>query len=93
MSRYVADTHALYWHFTNDPRLPQAARQIFREADLGLHQVLIPGITLIEMVYLIEKGRLDAAMVDQVFSALDVVGGSYAVAPLNQHTAQALRDG
>ncbi len=92
MSRYVADTHALYWHFTNDPRLSQAARQIFREADLGLHQVLIPGITLIEMVYLIEKGRLDAAMVDQVFSALDVVGGSYAVAPLNQHTAQALRD-
>jgi len=50
VSRYVADTHALYWHFTNDPRLSQAVRQIFREADLGLHQVLIPGIVLIEMV-------------------------------------------
>jgi PIN domain nuclease of toxin-antitoxin system len=44
------------------------------------------------MVYLIEKGRLNAALVDQVFSALDVVGGSYAVAPLDQYTAQALRD-
>jgi PIN domain nuclease of toxin-antitoxin system len=62
------------------------------EADSGLHQILIPGIALIEMVYLVEKGRLDAAMVDQVFSALDVVGGSYAVAPLDRHTAQALRD-
>jgi PIN domain nuclease of toxin-antitoxin system len=92
VSRYVTDTHALYWHFTNDTRLSQAARQIFYEADAGLHQILIPGIVLIEMVYLVEKGRLDAAMVDQVFSALDVVGGSYAVAPLDQHTAQALRD-
>jgi PIN domain nuclease of toxin-antitoxin system len=92
VSRYVTDTHALYWHFTNDTRLSQAARQIFYEADSGLHQILIPGIVLIEMVYLVEKGRLDAAMVDQVFSALDVVGGSYAVAPLDQHTAQALRD-
>ena len=92
MSRYVADTHALYWHFTNDPRLSHAARQVFHEADLGLHQVLIPGIVLIEMVYLTEKGRLDAAMVAQVFSALNVIEGSYAVAPLDQHTAQALRD-
>jgi PIN domain nuclease of toxin-antitoxin system len=91
VSRYVTDTHALYWHFTNDSRLSQAARQIFHQADSGLHQVLIPGVALIEMVYLIEKGRLDVAMVDRVFSALDVVGGSYAVAPLDQHTAQALR--
>jgi PIN domain nuclease of toxin-antitoxin system len=62
------------------------------EADSGLHQILIPGIVLIEMEYLVEKGRLDAAMVDQVFSALDVAGGSYAVAPLDQHTAQAPHD-
>ena len=92
MSRYVTDTHALYWHFTNDPRLSQVAHQIFREADSGLHQILVPGIVLVEMVYLIEKGRLDVDLVEQVFSALDVVGGSYAVALLDQHTAQALRD-
>jgi PIN domain nuclease of toxin-antitoxin system len=91
VSRYVTDTHALYWHFTSDSRLSQAARQVFHEADSGLHQILIPGIALIEMVYLVEKGRLDAGLVDQVFSALDVVGGSYTVAPLDHHTAQALR--
>jgi len=72
--------------------LSEVARQIFREADAGLHQILVPGIVLIEMVYLIEKGRLDVGLVERVFSALDVVGGSYAVASLDQHTAQALRD-
>ncbi len=92
MSQYVTDTHALYWHFTNDPRLSPAARQVFHEADAGMHQILIPGIVLIEMVYLVEKGRLDAILVDQVFASLDIVGGSYAVAPLDQRTARSLRD-
>jgi len=92
VSRYVTDTHALYWHFTNDLKLSPAARQIFREADAGIHQILIPGIALIEMVYLVEKGRLNAALVDQVLASLDIVGGSYAVAPLDQDTARALRN-
>lgn len=92
MSRYVTDTHALYWHFTNDPRLSPAARQAFRETDAGMHQILAPSIVLIEMVYLVEKGRLDLVLVDRVFASLDIVGGSYAVAPLNRHTAQALRN-
>ena len=92
MSQYVTDTHALYWHFTNDPRLSPAARQVFHEADAGMHQILIPGIVLVEMVYLIEKGRLDAVLVDQVFASLDIVGGSYAVALLDQRTARSLRD-
>jgi PIN domain nuclease of toxin-antitoxin system len=92
MSRYVTDTHALYWHLTNDPRLSPVARQVFREADAGLHQILVPGIVLIEMVYLVEKGRLDADLVEQAFILLDTIGGSYAVASLNQDTARAMRD-
>ena len=92
MSQYVTDTHALYWHLTGDLRLSTAARQIFCDADAGLHQILVPGVVPIEMVYLAEKGRLDPALVDRVLSLLDVVNGSYAVAPLDQHVARALRN-
>jgi len=92
MSRYVTDTHSLYWHLTNDPRLSAVARQVFQEADVALHQILVPSIVLIEMVYLVEKGRLDAALVEQVFALLDTVTSSYAVTPLDQGTARALRD-
>jgi PIN domain nuclease of toxin-antitoxin system len=92
VSRYVTDTHALYWHLTNDPRLSPGARQVFHEADVGLHQILVPGIALIEMVYLVERGRLDADLVDRVFILLDTIAGSYAVASLDQGTARALRD-
>jgi len=43
MSRYVTDTHALYWHLANDPMLSPAARQVFHETDAGQHQILVPG--------------------------------------------------
>ena len=90
MSEYVADTHALYWHLTDDPRLSMIARQVFIEADRGLHLVFVPGIALIEMAYLIERGRLSGEHVEFVFRLLDVNDGSYAVAPLDQDTARAL---
>lgn len=54
--KYVTDTHALYWHLTKNPKLSKKAKKIFQEADSGVHQVMIPGIVLIEMVYLVEKG-------------------------------------
>ncbi len=64
MSQYVTDTHALYWYLTNDVKLSPLARQVFQEADAGLHQVLVPSIVLIELVYLVERGRLDPVRVD-----------------------------
>ncbi|MBK9092782.1 MAG: hypothetical protein IPM84_08385 [Anaerolineae bacterium] len=55
MSQFVTDTHALHWHVTNDARLSQRAHRVFQETDQGLHQILIPSIILVELVYLAEK--------------------------------------
>jgi PIN domain nuclease of toxin-antitoxin system len=90
MSRYVSDTHALHWHLVGNNKLSATARQIFKEADAGTHQILVPGIVLIEFVYLAEKGRLEEDRVDALFQRLAVSGGSYAVAPLDLAIAQAL---
>jgi PIN domain nuclease of toxin-antitoxin system len=92
VSQYVTDTHALYWHLANDSRLSPTARQVFLGADAGLHQVIVPGIALIEMVYLVEKGRLDADLTNQVLALFGTVANSYAVAPLDHHTARALHN-
>ena len=91
VTEYVADTHALYWHLTNDPRLSTSARQVFQEADKGLDRVFVPGIALVEMMYLVERGRLALQPVERLLGLLAVVGGSYAVAALDQDTARALR--
>lgn len=91
MSRYVSDTHALHWHLTNNPKLSTRAARIFQAADAGYDQIIVPGIVLIEFVYLVEKGRLDHKWVHQLFQRLAVSGGSYAVAPLDLAVAQALQ--
>lgn len=92
MSEYVTDTHALHWHLIQDLRLSAPVRQVFAEADAGLHRIFVPGIVPIEMIYLVEKGRIPAQLVQQVFRLLDVVDGSYAVAPLDHRIAEALQN-
>ncbi len=91
MSRYVTDTHALHWHLVGNPKLSATAQQIFQAADAGVVQIIVPGIVLVEFVYLEEKGRLDGVWVNQLFALLDTPGGSYVVAPLDAPIAQALR--
>jgi PIN domain nuclease of toxin-antitoxin system len=91
MSRFVTDTHALYWHLTQDQKLSPVAQQIFKDADIGKNQILIPGIILIEMIYLTEKGRINDSSLAKVLDLLDIVDGSYAVAALDHHTAKALQ--
>jgi len=91
MTRYVTDTHALIWHLQSSRKLSGKARAIFRKADVGKAQIIIPSIVLVELVYLAEKGRIDTGLVDQVFALLTPVVQNYVVAPLEAQTVQALR--
>lgn len=91
MSEYVADTHALHWHLTNDPRLTTEAKQLLSEADAGLHRILVPSIILVEATYLVEKGKLAANLLQELLTRVQTVRGSYAVAPLDLGVVQALR--
>ncbi len=54
----VADTHAVLWYLFADPRLSSRARQVIEAAAAAGDHVGLSSITLIEMVYLIEKGRI-----------------------------------
>ncbi|MFW9881557.1 MAG: type II toxin-antitoxin system VapC family toxin [Candidatus Thorarchaeota archaeon] len=92
MSQYVTDTHALCWHLTEDSKLSSKAKKIFQKADSGIHQILIPSIVLIEMVYLAEKGRISDSSLNQVLELIDIIGGSYDEAPLNRDTVKALQN-
>ena len=91
MSQYVTDTHALMWHLTGNSELSRRAKNTFQNADNGKHQIIIPSIVLIEMVYLVEKERISNSSFDNVLRLLDNVDGSYEEAPLNKETVKALQ--
>lgn len=60
MAQYVTDTHALMWHLLGDRRLSSTARAIFDDADAGLHQIFIPSIVAVEVIYLAESNCLES---------------------------------
>jgi len=90
MSEYVTDTHALYWHLTESSRLSKTVSEIFQQADAGLHRIFVPGIILIEVVYLIEKGRVSETSFETIIKLLNTPDGSYHIAPLDENTARAM---
>lgn len=67
----VADTHAVIWYLVNDPRLSEKAKQAFEDAAQNGDEIAISTITLVEIVFLVEKGRIPAGRFTQLMTALD----------------------
>lgn len=61
---YVADTHALGWYFTDDPRLGPQAAQIFERSERGECLTLVPAIVLAELFHMSRKKRIDLDFAD-----------------------------
>jgi PIN domain nuclease of toxin-antitoxin system len=71
VSACVADTHALIWFVLNDPRLSLPARTAMQNAAASGNRVFVPTISLVEIVYLIEKGRFLPSLLSRIVSALN----------------------
>lgn len=56
--RVVADTHTALWYLYNDARLSTNASRILDAADQAGDQIAIASVTLAEIIYLVEKGRI-----------------------------------
>ena len=54
----VADTHAAIWYLFDDPRLSKPAGDFIDHAAAAGRRVAVSSISLAEIVYLVEKGRL-----------------------------------
>src|SRR5690348_3463811 len=88
MSAVAADTHAAHWFFANDRRLSSAAAAALD----GARRILLPSICLIELTYLVEKGRLHAAVLPRLLAELDHPATTLEPAPLDLGVVLALQD-
>jgi PIN domain nuclease of toxin-antitoxin system len=62
----VADTHTVVWSVLNDPRLSLPARSAIRQAEAAGDVVGVSSMTLVELVYLVDKRRFDGEIVRRV---------------------------
>lgn len=60
MSGLLLDTHAVLWFAYDDSRLSAAAGRAIEQALADQNPVFVSVITLVELVYLVEKQRIPA---------------------------------
>ena len=73
MIRAVADTHVVVWYLYNDPRLSQESQSWVETAAASGNQIGLSSITLAEIVYLVEKERIDKRTLSRLLAELDAI--------------------
>jgi hypothetical protein len=74
----VADTHTALWYLLKNPRLSATARSFMDDAASAGHDIVLSPISLAEIVYLVEKGRLPASAYHELRQALSEPDWCYA---------------
>jgi len=71
MAAVAVDTHAIVWYLTADSRLSAKAAAALDGAT-ALHALIhVPSVCLVELTYLVEKGRLPPSARERLLAALD----------------------
>jgi PIN domain nuclease of toxin-antitoxin system len=91
MLRAVADTHAVIWYIFGDARLSKTARDMIAQIASTGDQVAFSSITLAEIVYLSEKGRISPLTLERLLAVVDTTDAVLAEVPFDRHIAQVLR--
>jgi len=79
----VADTHAALWRLCGDPRLSRNAREFIERASATGRKMAISSISLAEIVYLIEKGRIPKGAYENLNAVLSDPAGVFPETPVD----------
>jgi PIN domain nuclease of toxin-antitoxin system len=86
----VADTHTVIWYLAPDARLSSTARSFIDSAFSSGSQIGIASISLVEMVYLIERGRIPAESLSRLGRELQAARPAFVEVPQEINIARAL---
>ena len=70
MTDLVLDTHTLIWYLEKSPRLTEPARAAIKSSLDAGHVLYISAISLAEILYLDEKGRLPSGALKKVLAEM-----------------------
>lgn len=91
MSDLVIDTHAAVWYFAKSPKMSTSARTVINNAVANGNVIILPTISIVEIVYLIEKGRLIPPTLSSLIQYLNLPSSSFAAQDLTADIAQTLQ--
>ena len=86
----VADTHALIWQLFKDGRRSQRVIDFFNESAAAGRQIAVSSISLVEIVYLVEKERIPSSAYEHVSIALAMPKKLFVEIPVSFEIANVL---
>jgi PIN domain nuclease of toxin-antitoxin system len=86
----IADTHAVIWYVFKDSRLSKQAKNFIDGAAQQGNPIGVSSISLVEIIYLVEKGRVHKDALVRVIAALEQSNNVLTEVPLDRHVAQAV---
>jgi len=84
----VLDTHAALWYLLKSPSLSPNALHAIEAALQSGEPVFLPSICLVEVIYLVEKGRLPMAALERLMAAFESPRPALRIAPLDVDIAR-----
>jgi PIN domain nuclease of toxin-antitoxin system len=84
----VVDTHSAVWYLQRDERLSRRAETKIDRALAEGHLIHVPSICLVELVYLVERGRIPSTVVERVDQVLRNPASGFRLAPLDMGVAE-----
>jgi len=92
MHSLVADTHAVVWYLLESKRLSAKALSAMENAARAGNSVYVSPISVIEIVYLVEKGRLPTLAFSKLCDAVTDPASVLELAPLDLGVARAVTE-
>jgi predicted nucleic-acid-binding protein len=69
MPAVAVDTHAIVWYLMGDPRISRIAEFALDLATTNGDLIYVPSVCLVELTYLVEKGRVSGTARDTAGSS------------------------
>ena len=91
MSAVVVDTHALIWMLSEPSKLSPAAVNAIKRAVDEREAIYFSTISIVEIRYLIEKGRFPETLLDKLLLDMNKAGTSLEIVALTEEIALTLR--
>jgi PIN domain nuclease of toxin-antitoxin system len=92
MIRAVADTHAIIWYLFEDGRLSRVAKEFMDDAAKNGEQIGISAISLTEIVYLVEKAKINPETLERLFDSIETGGAALIEIPVTGKIAKKMRE-
>ncbi|MBD1848101.1 type II toxin-antitoxin system VapC family toxin [Cyanobacteria bacterium FACHB-63] len=84
MMAVVIDTHIIVWYILEPEKLSDIASQRLEQAVNDGESIYLSAISIVEICFLIERGRLPAIVLDRLAEAINQADSSVVLIPLDQ---------